>query len=83
VEARIHRKTRIVKLRNTSLDEIRSHGHALTPGRYVGVKAAEDDDESFTDKMERLIAKLEEQFAESAKLEATIAATLKDLRDGK
>ena len=26
-------------------DDIRNHGHVLTPGRYVGAKAEEDDGE--------------------------------------
>src|SRR6059036_3001346 len=35
-------------------DEIRMHGHVLTPGRYVGAEAQEDDEEPFGDKMKRL-----------------------------
>ena len=61
---------------STKLDAIRSHGHVLTPGRYVGAEEAEDDGEPFEEKMKRLTVKLEEQFAESAKLEMTILATL-------
>jgi type I restriction enzyme M protein len=51
----------------------------LTPGRYVGAEEAEDDDEPFEEKMQRLTAKLEEQFAESAKLEAAIPQNLRIL----
>jgi type I restriction-modification system DNA methylase subunit len=40
-------------------DEIRAHGHVLTPGRYVGAEEAEDDGEPFEQKMKRLTAKLE------------------------
>src|SRR5437773_1781309 len=29
------------------IDDVRKHGHVLTPGRYVGAKAAEEDDEPF------------------------------------
>ena len=41
----------------------------LTPGRYVGAEEVEDDDEPFEEKMKRLTAKLEEQFAEAATLD--------------
>ena len=46
------------------LAEIAEHGHVLTPGRYVGAEATDDDDEAFNDKMERLTAQLAEQMAE-------------------
>ena len=49
----------------------------LTPGRYVGAEAVEDDGEPFEEKMARLTARLHEQFAESKKLEATIKKNLK------
>ncbi len=39
-------------------EEIRGHGYVLTPGRYVGAEAAEDDGEPFEEKMRRLIAEL-------------------------
>ena len=65
--------------RSATLDEIRKHGHVLTPGRYVGAEAQEDDGESFDDKMRRLTEKLEEQFTESANLERAIRANLKIL----
>lgn len=60
-----------------TLDEIREHGHVLTPGRYVGAEDAEHDDEPFEEKMQRLTATLLEQQAEASKLDATIAANLK------
>ena len=34
----------------------------LTPGRYVGAQAQEEDGEPFKDKMQRLTGKLAEQF---------------------
>jgi type I restriction enzyme M protein len=64
------------------LEDIRKHGHVLTPGRYVGAEAVEDDVEPFEDKMKRLTAALHEQQAEGAKLDAAIAANLKELRYG-
>ena len=61
------------------LDDIRKHGHVLTPGRYVGAEAVEDDGEPFEEKMKRLTATLREQQAKGAKLDAAIVANLKGL----
>src|SRR5205809_7632756 len=52
--------------KSATLEEIRKHGHVLTPGRYVGAEAQEDDGEPFEDKMQRLTATLREQQAEAA-----------------
>ena len=68
--------------RAAPLDEIRKHGHVLTPGRYVGAAAAEEDDEPFDEKMQRLTATLREQQAEAARLDAAIAANLRELGYG-
>jgi len=62
-----------------TLDDIRKHGHVLTPGRYVGAEAAEEDGEPFEEKMQRLTATLRQQQAEAAKLDAAIATNLKEL----
>jgi type I restriction enzyme M protein len=64
------------------LDDIRKHGHVLTPGRYVGAAAAEEDGEPFEEKMQRLTATLREQQAEAAKLDTAIAANLRELGFG-
>jgi len=64
------------------LDEIRGHGHVLTPGRYVGAEAAEEDAEPFDDKMRRLVATLREQQAEAAHLDELINANLRELGYG-
>jgi type I restriction enzyme M protein len=64
------------------LDEIRQHGHVLTPGRYVGAEAAEDDGEPFADKMARLSAQWREQQQEAARLDAAIEANLRELGYG-
>ena len=58
------------------LAEIAQHGHVLTPGRYVGAEAVEDDDEAFADKMQKLTEKLGEQMAKGAELDAVIRAKL-------
>jgi type I restriction enzyme M protein len=65
--------------KSASTVEIAAHGHVLTPGRYVGAEQVEDEGEPFAEKMPRLVAELEAQFAESARLEAAIRANLKNL----
>lgn len=62
--------------RAVTLAEIAEHGHVLTPGRYVGAEAADDDDEAFNAKMERLTAQLAEQMAKGAELDAVIRGKL-------
>lgn len=62
--------------------EIAAHGHVLTPGRYVGTEEIEDEGDPFEEKMPRLVAELNAQFAESAKLEQAIKANLKGLGYG-
>ena len=59
-----------------TLEEIRGHGHVLTPGRYVGAEAAEADDEPFEERFAALKETLEEQFAETEKLTAAIRERL-------
>ena len=68
--------------KSASSAEIAAHGHVLTPGRYVGAEAVEDDGEPFKEKMGRLVGELHAQFAESAKLEQAIKANLKGLGYG-
>jgi type I restriction enzyme M protein len=68
--------------KSATLEAVRKHGHLLTPGRYVGAEAQEDDGESFDEKMKRLTATLREQQTEVAKLDAAIAANLKELGYG-
>lgn len=62
--------------RVTRMEEIREYGHVLTPGRYVGTGAAEEDGEPFEEKMERFTRMLAEQFAEGTRLEARIRTNL-------
>jgi type I restriction enzyme M protein len=69
--------------KSAPLDELRKHSHVLTPGRYVGAEAQEEDGEPFEEKMRRLTATLREQQAEATKLDAAIAANLRELGYGK
>lgn len=68
--------------RSATLDEIRKHGHVLTPGRYVGTEVEDDDDEVFADKMQRLTVQLAGQMANGAKLDTVIRDKLEALGYG-
>jgi len=68
--------------KSATRDDIRKHGHVLTPGRYVGAEATEDDGEPFEEKMKRLTATLREQQENALKLDAVIVANLKELGYG-
>ncbi len=65
--------------KSASIDDIRKHGHVLTPGRYVGAADVEDDGEPFEEKMARLSAVWREQRAAAARLDAAIEANLAEL----
>jgi type I restriction enzyme M protein len=65
--------------KSATLAEIAAHGHVLTPGRYVGAEAAEEDDEPFEVKMQRLVVTLKSQWSEAHDLEMTISRNLKGL----
>jgi type I restriction enzyme M protein len=68
--------------KSATLEDIRKHGHVLTPGRYVGAEAAVDDGEPFDDKMKRLSMLWREQQQESARLDGAIEASLRELGYG-
>jgi len=63
--------------KSTTLDEIAEHGHVLTPGRYVGAEALEDDGEPFEEKYPRLVEELEDCFNQGDQLTATIREQLR------
>jgi type I restriction enzyme M protein len=66
--------------KSASLDEIRSTGYALTPGRYVGAPAATDDAEPLEDKVGRLTTDLLEALDESARLDGVVREQVERLR---
>jgi type I restriction enzyme M protein len=68
--------------KSATTPEIASHQFVLTPGRYVGAEEVEDDGEPFDAKMQRLVATLDAQFAEGARLEKEIRANLRGLGYG-
>ena len=59
-----------------AVEGIKKHGFVLTPGRYVGTEAREDDDEPFAEKYPRLLAELEESLVEGERLTAVVREKL-------
>lgn len=62
--------------KSANIEEVRGHEYILTPGRYVGIEAVEDDGEPFDEKMARLTGELAEMFAKSHTLEDEIKQRL-------
>ena len=62
-----------------TLDEVKTNNNVLSPGRYVGTEAEEDDGISFEEKMKHLTQQLKTQFEESDKLEKQIKENLKSI----
>lgn len=65
--------------KSASIEEIKKHGHILTPGRYVGIEDIEDDDEVFEEKMDRLTTELAGQMEKSKELDEEIKKNLKGI----
>jgi type I restriction enzyme M protein len=63
-------------------EEIAKHGHVLTPGRFVGAQAVEDDGQPFDEKMQLLTKVLREQQLKATELDAAIAKNLQELGYG-
>jgi type I restriction enzyme M protein len=68
--------------RSVTLAEIAEHGHVLTPVRYVGAEAVEDDDEAFAEKMQNLTVLLGAQMVKGAELDQVIRQKLEGLGYG-
>jgi len=66
-----------------TLDEVRQHKYALTPGRYVGAAEADADDEPFEEKLPRLTALLREQMRRATELDAAIEQVLTEMNNGR
>ncbi|PPF33592.1 class I SAM-dependent DNA methyltransferase [Pseudoclavibacter sp. AY1H1] len=62
------------------IDEIKAADYALTPGRYVGAAAVEEDAEPLEAKLARLTDELETQFAESERLAAVVREQLRRVK---
>jgi type I restriction enzyme M protein len=65
------------KVANT--EDIKDNRYIITPGRYVGIKNQNEDDEPFEVKMERLSADLREDFDKANDLQKQIEENLEVL----
>ena len=68
--------------KSTDLEEIRKHGHVLTPGRYVGAAPQEDEGVPFEEKMAQLSAQWQRQQQEARRLDEAIAENIARLGFG-
>jgi type I restriction enzyme M protein len=64
-----------------TINEIAARGHVLTPGRYVGAAEQEDEAEPFAEKYPRLVAELEQRFADGERLANVIRCRLAEVTD--
>jgi type I restriction enzyme M protein len=62
-----------------TLEEVRSNDYKLTPGLYVGFEDDDGDRVPFEMKMPQLVDELEDQFAESERLQEEITNNLQAL----
>jgi type I restriction enzyme M protein len=65
-----------------TIKEIEAQGYSLNPGRYVGVKEAEDDGIDFYEKLEELNEELEKLNGEARELEERIGENVVKLLEG-
>ncbi len=69
--------------KSATIEEVKAHGYILTPGRYVGAADVEDEQSPFAERFAALRTKLEEQFAGSEHLTATIRSNLSGFHSDK
>jgi type I restriction enzyme M protein len=64
---------------SVKLEDIRTHGHVLNPGRYVGAADAEGDDEPLEDKLTRVSEVVRLGFGQRATLQEAVSNVLNRL----
>ncbi len=65
-----------------TLDDVRANDYVLTPGRYVGSEASEEDVEPLSDKIGRLQQSIRRSFAESEAAKSRVLDSLDALGPG-
>ena len=68
--------------KSSALEEIREHNHVLTPGRYIGTVASEEDDEPFAARFAELKETLAGQFVQAKELSTVIQKKLEEIGAG-
>jgi type I restriction enzyme M protein len=59
-----------------TIEDVKKNDYKLTPGIYVGTEEVETDSVSYEEKMDELMSILQEQFAESNRLQEKILRNL-------
>ncbi len=62
--------------KSVALEGVREHAHVLTPGRYVGSEADQEEEGGFGERMDMLTSALSEQLAKSVELDRLIREKL-------
>jgi type I restriction enzyme M protein len=65
-----------------TLDEVKEHRYALTPGRYVGAAEGDDEDEAFEERWPRLVEQLRIEFERGAESQKLIESALQRISHG-
>ena len=65
--------------KKTKLADIEKHGFVLTPGRFVGAEAQEEDAEPFAEKFPRLVSELDVILEDGERLTALVRARLAEV----
>ena len=65
--------------KSETIERIGKHSFMLTPGSYVGAEEQKDDGEPFAEKYPRLLAELDECFAEGERLTAVVRDRLSEV----
>jgi type I restriction enzyme M protein len=65
-----------------ALDEVRGHGHVLTPGRHIGSADSEGEEVPFSSRFANLKGQLEAHFTEADRLTSLIRAGLDGFSNG-
>ncbi len=65
---------------SANLEDIKTHGYVLTPGRFVGAEDELDDGVPFKEKFAVLQGALDEQFRKGRELEEKISVSLRNVQ---